>query len=103
MRPIFPMMQASRHTSTSSRFRKPALSLDQFLQRQRVISLWRDIVRATNKIPPSSTRDEMRRYAREGFERNRSVTDLTQIRYLISTGKTEFEGMQRYVDELAAR
>lgn len=103
MRAFLPMMRASRHTTSSSRLQKPALGLDHFLQRQRVISLWRDIIRATNKIPPSSTRDEMRRYAREGFERSRSVTNLTQIRYLISTGKTEFEGMQRYIDELAAR
>jgi Complex 1 protein (LYR family) len=44
----------------------------------------------------------MRQYARQGFERNRDVTDLIQIRYLISTGKTELEGMQRYINELAA-
>jgi hypothetical protein len=31
------------------------------------------------------------------------VQDVTQIRYLVSTGKTEFESMQRYIDELAAR
>ena len=97
------MMRASRCSTAPSRLRKPALSFDHFLQRHRLISLCRDIVRAKNKIPPSSTRDDMRRYAREGFERNRSVTDLTQIRYLISTGKTEFEGIQRYIDELAAR
>lgn len=86
---------------SSSRFTKLPLSLDHFLQRHRVLSLWREIVRATNKIPPSSIRKEMRQYARQGFERNRNVTDLTQIRYLISTGRTEFEGMQRYIDELA--
>lgn len=86
-----------------SRFRQPPLSLDHFLQRQRVLSLWREIMRAIHKVPPSSTRDEMRQYARQGFELNRDVTDLTQIRYLISTGKTEFESMQRYIDELAAK
>jgi hypothetical protein len=93
----------SPNTMSLFRFRKPPLDLDHFLQRQRVLSLWREIVKATNKIPPSNTRTEMRAYARHAFERNRNVTDLTQIRYLISTGKTEFEGMQRYVDELAAR
>ncbi|NJR31265.1 LYR motif-containing protein [bacterium] len=87
---------------STSRFRKPPLSLDHFLLRQRALSLWRDIVRATNKIPDSTTRAEMRQYARQGFLRNRNVTDLTHIRYLISTAKTEFDGMRRYVDELAA-
>jgi Complex 1 protein (LYR family) len=43
----------------------------------------------------------MRQYARHGFLRNRNVTDLAHIRYLISTAKTEFDGMRRYVDELA--
>ncbi len=88
---------------SSSKFRKPPLGLDHFLQRQRVLSLWREMVRAIYKIPPSNTRDEMRQYARQGFQRNRNVSDLSQIRYLISTGKTEFEGMQRYIDELAAK
>ncbi|KAH7059014.1 complex 1 protein-domain-containing protein [Macrophomina phaseolina] len=72
-----------------------------FIQRQRVVSLWRDIVRALNKIPPSPTRDELRRYARTEFERNRNVTDITHIRYLISTGKTEFDSMKRYIEEQA--
>ena len=45
----------------------------------------------------------MRAYARGEFERNRLVSDLTQIRYLASTGKTELDSMQRYVYEQAAR
>lgn len=85
-----------------NRFRKPPLSLEHFLQRQRVLSLWRKIVRAINRIPPSNTRNEMRQYARQNFELNRNVTNLTQIRYLVSTAKAEFEGMQRYIDELAS-
>ncbi|OAT06133.1 hypothetical protein BDBG_02413 [Blastomyces gilchristii SLH14081] len=64
--------------------------------------LWREIVRATNRIPKSSARDEMRSFARHEFERSKDVTDLTHIRYLISTGKTEFDAMRRYIDELAA-
>lgn len=68
----------------------------QFVQRQRALSLWRDIVRATNstkalslnsahqlkeliEIPPSSTRDEMREFARAEFERYRNVHDLVSI------------------------
>jgi len=83
--------------------RKPALGLDHFLQRQRVLSFWREIVRAVYKIPKSSTRSEMLHHARGEFERNKNVTDLTQIRYLLSTGKTEFDSMRRYIDEQAAR
>ena len=84
-----------------SRFpQKRLLDLDHFLQRQRVLALYREIVRATHKIPASTTRDEMRTFAREEFERNKNVDDLTQIRYLVSTGKEQFKSMRRYVDEL---
>ncbi|KAF3402270.1 hypothetical protein DPV78_004300 [Talaromyces pinophilus] len=128
--------QSSTSTSTKkgSRLRKPALSLDQFIQRQRVLSFWREIMRAVYstslpklssldevrwavKIPPSATRTELRDYARNEFNRNRGVEDVVRIsslslrgedwgmahiRYLLSAGKTEFDTMRRYIDELAS-
>ena len=77
-----------------------ALSLDGFLQRQRVLSLWRGILRTTNKIQSKHIRGEMRGFAREEFERHRLVKDFTQIRYLVSTGREQMNTMQRYVDEM---
>ncbi|OQD73744.1 hypothetical protein PENDEC_c014G02043 [Penicillium decumbens] len=85
-----------------SKLKKPAISLDHFIQRGRVLAFWREIVRALNKIPPSATRNELHDYARHEFERHREVTDLAHIRYLLSTGKSEFETMRRYIDEQAA-
>ncbi|KAJ5280762.1 hypothetical protein N7478_006134 [Penicillium angulare] len=85
-----------------SKLKKPAISLDHFIQRQRVLALWREIVRALHKIPPSSTRDELHSYARGEFERHREVTDVPHIRYLLSTGKSEFDMMRRYIDEQVA-
>ncbi|RAL15932.1 LYR motif-containing protein 2 [Aspergillus homomorphus CBS 101889] len=82
---------ASISRSQPSKLRKPTVGLDHFIQRQRVIALWREIVRALNAIPNSPTRDELRNYARNEFERHRDVTDLT--------GKAEFETMRRYIDE----
>ena len=77
----------------------PHFSLGDFLLRQRVIGLWRDIIRAIHKMPKaSSTRVEMRDFAREEFERNKRVTDTTKIRYLVSTGRTQFESMRGAVD-----
>ena len=59
------------------------------------------------------------RFARDEFKRNKEVKDIvcsagrgiggrianwfgvqTQIRYLISTGKTQWETMERYIDGL---
>ncbi|KAB8239706.1 complex 1 protein-domain-containing protein [Aspergillus alliaceus] len=93
---------ASVSRSSSSKLRKPAIGLDHFIQRQRVLGLWREIVRALHKIPNSPTREELRSYARHEFERHRNVTDLQHIRYLLSTGKAEFDTMRRYIDEQAS-
>ena len=39
----------------------------------------------------------MKRYAREEFERHKDVHDSRKIRYLLSTGKTEFERLGKQV------
>lgn len=43
----------------------------------------------------------MRTFARGEFERNKFVHDLGHIRYLISTGKTQFDSMKRYIEQNA--
>ncbi|WKT39526.1 Complex 1 LYR protein domain [Fusarium oxysporum f. sp. vasinfectum] len=50
------------------------------------------------KIADPTTRAESRKYARDEFERRRNVTDASHVRYLLSVGKTEWEGMERYID-----
>ena len=54
-------------------------------------------MRATYKIPGSATRTELRAFARVEFERNRGVTDLGNVRYLVGIGKAEFERVERGV------
>ncbi|KAL6709636.1 hypothetical protein ACN47E_001064 [Coniothyrium glycines] len=80
-----------------SRFRargKSLVSLDHFIQRQRALALWRDIVRSTSRIVDEATRKDMRQFARSEFEQHKQVTDLGHIRYLISYGKTQFQTME---------
>ncbi|KAK2023024.1 complex 1 protein [Colletotrichum zoysiae] len=108
--PLWSLVRSYSNGPARSRLGKKALSLDhscasthptpesQFLQRSRAISLYREIMRGTRRIADPNTRAESRRFAREEFERHRDVTDLGHIRYLISTGKTEWQGMERYVD-----
>ena len=79
--------------------KSPPLSLSHFLLRQRALSLYRTIIRACYKIPPSA-REEMKSYAREEFERHKDVDDSRKIRYLLSTGKTEFERLGKQVSEM---
>ncbi|CCE29801.1 hypothetical protein E4U22_001999 [Claviceps purpurea] len=76
------------------------LSLDHFLQRSRVLSLYRTILRATRPIRDTQTKSETRRFVRDEFESHRHVTDITHIRYLLSTGKTQWQSMERYIGGL---
>ncbi|RII10431.1 hypothetical protein CUC08_Gglean006421 [Alternaria sp. MG1] len=65
---------------------KSPVGLDHFIQRQRVLALWRDIVRSTSNIPDVGARKDMRQFARSEFEQHRSVTD--------PYGKTQFQTMK---------
>ncbi|KAL3426858.1 LYR motif-containing protein 2 [Phlyctema vagabunda] len=76
------------------------ISLDHFLQRGKAISLWRTILRDSRRIADANTRKETIDFARVEFKRNMHVTDISQIRYLIGTGKTQWDGMERYIDGL---
>ncbi|KAK8103466.1 uncharacterized protein PG998_010499, partial [Apiospora kogelbergensis] len=72
-------------------------SYQQFLQRTKVLALYRTVLRGTAPIKDATTKAETRSFARAEFERHRGVTDLGHIRYLLSTGKTEWEAMERYI------
>ncbi|KAI1318213.1 complex 1 LYR protein [Xylariaceae sp. FL0255] len=74
------------------------LSLEHFLQRGRVLSLYRTILRGTSHISDAATKVETRGFARAEFERHRGVEDAAHVRYLLSTGKTEWESMERYIE-----
>ncbi|KAI9729530.1 MAG: hypothetical protein M1834_006726 [Cirrosporium novae-zelandiae] len=73
-------------------------TLEHFLLRQQAIDLWRDVLRATNKITDPSHKTEMRQYVREEYEAHRHVIDPAHIRYLISVGRTDFKTLKSYID-----
>lgn len=101
--PLASMYSTLRRCATVSpdkavRFSGKTLTLEHFLQRQKVIKLWRECIRTINskdsrhaytdvswtyiriEIPPSMpTRREMREYARYEFERYRNVDDLVTL------------------------
>jgi hypothetical protein len=104
MRPSSPLL-ATVKSFKPSRLpsnKPPPSSLEAFIQRGRVLSLYRDILRNLFRIPKGK-REEPISYAKNEFARNKHITDITQIRYLVSTGKAEFDTMTRYIDELAAK
>ncbi|KAL2268217.1 hypothetical protein VTJ83DRAFT_3063 [Remersonia thermophila] len=101
MRPLAAPCRFLRAYGTSSSGRKPrlkpALTLEHFIQRSRVLSFYRTILRGVRRIPDPKTRAETKKFVRDELERRRGVTDLGHIRYLLSTGKTEWESMERYI------
>jgi len=98
MRPFRSLLRTYATKQRPSRFpsAKSPLSLDHFLIRQRVLALYRSIMRESRTIP-SPTREEMRGYAKEEFERHREVEDLRNIRYLLSAGKAEMDRIRGQV------
>lgn len=90
----------NRSTSRFSRLGGDLPSLDHFLQRERAIKLWREILRGCRQVSDFNTKRETLDFAKEEFRRNKDIKDLTQIRYLISTGKTQWETFQRYISGL---
>ena len=73
----------SKPSRLQSRGKNP-LGLDHFIQRQRALALWKNILRSTASISEPGIRQEMNQFARAEFEKHRHVTDLGHIRYLIS-------------------
>lgn len=100
---LSPRLLATAVPAKPRRKPSPSLSLEHFLLRSRVLALYRTIVRAIYSIPDPDARRDPLAHAKGEFARNRAVRDAGQIRYLVSTGKAEWDGMRRYVEELAAR
>lgn len=92
---------ASSSSRLKQKSRAPPLSLEHFLLRSRVLILYRTILRAIYAIPDPEARKDPVAHAKAEFMRNKDVRDTAQIRYLASTGKAEWDGMRRYIDELA--
>lgn len=100
-KPSSPAPAASK--PPTSRLRTPPLSLDHFIQRSRVLHLYRDIVRSLYRYMQPPQRDESVAYAKGEFLRNRDVREIERIRYLISTGKAEWDGVRRGVEGMGLK
>ncbi|XP_021167074.2 LYR motif-containing protein 2 isoform X1 [Fundulus heteroclitus] len=58
-----------------SRVPPAALSLKQFLQRQRVLALYRNMLRTIRQVPDEADRKYLRDWARDEFKRNKDATN----------------------------
>jgi len=65
---------------------KSALSLKQFMLRQEVLKLYRDLYRTINKVPDEESRKELKTWLRADFRKNKSQTEEIAIKMSMQVG-----------------
>ncbi|KAM7367532.1 hypothetical protein PAMP_013821 [Pampus punctatissimus] len=78
-----------------SRLPSAALSLKQFLQRQRVLGIYRNMLRTIRQVPAETDRKYLRDWAREEFKRNKDATDQDAVRMMITQANNHLEELQK--------
>ncbi|XP_030578223.1 LYR motif-containing protein 2 [Archocentrus centrarchus] len=80
---------------TGSRLPSAALSLKQFLQRQKVLGIYRNMLRTIRQVPDEADRKYLRNWAREEFQTNKNATDEDAIRMMITQATNHLEVLQK--------
>ncbi|XP_047430156.1 LYR motif-containing protein 2 [Mugil cephalus] len=80
---------------TVTRLPSAALSLKQFLQRQRVLGIYRNMLRAIRQVPDEADRKYLRDWARDEFKRNKNATEQDAIRMMITQANNHLEELQK--------
>ncbi|KAG2199890.1 hypothetical protein INT46_009830 [Mucor plumbeus] len=78
------------------KFFQEGLTLDHFLLRGHVLSLYRQIIRCTKGMDKSDAK-ELIQWARTDFERHRNEKSIDHIKSLISSGKHQMHSLQSSV------
>lgn len=65
---------------------KPALNLKQFMLRQQVLKLYKDIYRTINKVPDESSKKDLKIWLREDFKKNKPLTEEIAIKMAMQVG-----------------
>ncbi|KAJ2062465.1 LYR motif-containing protein 2 [Coemansia sp. RSA 455] len=88
---FWPASQACYSTRTKAR---PVLSLQQFIQRGQVLSMYRKYMRLTKQIPDKSSRRELREWIRGDFDRYRTESDPRRIDVLLAQASRQYKNME---------
>ncbi|KAM9339572.1 LYR motif-containing protein 2 [Symphorus nematophorus] len=72
-----------------------ALSLKQFLQRQRILGIYRNMLRTIRQVPDEADRKYLRDWARDEFKRNKNATDQDAIRMMVTQANNHLEELQK--------
>ncbi|ORX61564.1 hypothetical protein DM01DRAFT_1404343 [Hesseltinella vesiculosa] len=94
MRPA--LMLLSKAPPVPKFFKDADMSLNHFLIRGQVISLYRKLMRCTKGLKKSDA-EELRLWIRADFERYRNERDLDKIKSLITSGQYQMHSLQSSV------
>ncbi|XP_056150314.1 LYR motif-containing protein 2 [Lampris incognitus] len=78
-----------------SRLPPAAFTLKQFLQRQRVLAIYRNMLKTIRQVPGEADRKYLTDWAREEFKRNKKATDQDAIRMMITQANNHLEELQK--------
>lgn len=81
-----------------SRTLKSALNLKQFMLRQEVLKLYKDIYRTINNIPDESSRKEMKKWLSDDFRKNKDLKDEIAIKMSINVGMRSLKELQNSLE-----
>ncbi|XP_030375322.1 LYR motif-containing protein 2 [Scaptodrosophila lebanonensis] len=77
-----------------SKIPKTTLNIKQFMLRQEVLKLYRDILRTIRQVPDKGSQWELRSWARHDFQNNRGQTDEVAIKMLLQHGRRSLGELQ---------
>ncbi|XP_062323359.1 LYR motif-containing protein 2 [Osmerus eperlanus] len=78
-----------------SRLPHAALTLKQFLQRQKVLGLYRNMMKTIRQVPDEEDRKYLKDWARDEFKRNKNATNQDAIRMMITQANNHLEDLQK--------
>ncbi|KAM4632928.1 LYR motif-containing protein 2 isoform 1-T2 [Polymixia lowei] len=78
-----------------SRLPPAAFTLKQFLQRQSILGIYRNMLRTIRQVPDEADRKYLRDWARGEFKRNKNETNQDAIRMMIKQANDHLEDLQR--------
>ncbi|XP_054736344.1 LYR motif-containing protein 2 [Anastrepha obliqua] len=81
-----------------AKLQKTALNLKQFMLRQEVLKLYREIFRTIRLVPDESNQRELREWARHDFRTHRGQTDELAIKMMIQYGRRSLTELQTSLD-----
>ncbi|XP_041044300.1 LYR motif-containing protein 2 [Carcharodon carcharias] len=79
----------------TSRFPAGVLSFKQFMHRQKVLSLYRQILKAIYQIPNEGDKQYLKNWARQEFKQNKNATNDDTVRMMLTHGNMQLKELEK--------